>query len=201
MKCVYCGEEFEGRHRKYCSPECRKEADKENKRIKYVGKRESVCRQCGCELPKYKTRFCSASCCELYNHIKSGAISHPDILVKICPVCGVEFKTWKSRQQTCSAECANYKHQHRTDRDERIKAAMIDDDIDLMKLYKRDHGQCQLCGLMTNFEDYQMKGAYKICGNMYPSIDHIKPISKGGLHSWDNIQLAHRRCNSSKGNR
>lgn len=78
---------------------------------------------------------------------------------------------------------------------------MVDNDIDLLKLYKRDHGQCKICGLMVNFDDYKIKGVYKVCGNMYPSIDHIKPISKGGLHSWDNIQLAHRRCNSSKGNR
>lgn len=26
------------------------------------------------------------------------------------------------------------------------------------------------------------------------------PISKGGLHSWDNVRLAHRICNRRKGN-
>lgn len=31
-------------------------------------------------------------------------------------------------------------------------------------------------------------------------MDHKKPISKGGSHTWDNIQLAHHVCNSRKGN-
>ena len=37
-----------------------------------------------------------------------------------------------------------------------------------------------------------------VAGDNYPSVDHIKPISKGGTHTWDNIQLAHRYCNTIK---
>lgn len=33
------------------------------------------------------------------------------------------------------------------------------------------------------------------------TIDHIIPISKGGLTTIENCQLAHRSCNISKGNR
>jgi 5-methylcytosine-specific restriction endonuclease McrA len=47
----------------------------------------------------------------------------------------------------------------------------------------------------------------KICGqhidnNKKASCDHIIPVSKGGS-IWDvkNYQLAHRKCNSSKGNK
>jgi 5-methylcytosine-specific restriction endonuclease McrA len=32
-------------------------------------------------------------------------------------------------------------------------------------------------------------------------MDHIVPISKGGTHTLDNVQMAHRFCNLSKGNR
>lgn len=32
-------------------------------------------------------------------------------------------------------------------------------------------------------------------------IDHIMPISLGGEHSAENVQLAHPKCNMSKGNR
>jgi len=35
---------------------------------------------------------------------------------------------------------------------------------------------------------------------MGATIDHIIPLSKGGLHMMSNCQLAHRRCNSYKGN-
>ena len=33
------------------------------------------------------------------------------------------------------------------------------------------------------------------------SIDHIIPISKGGRHVWDNVQLAHFCCNIEKSNK
>lgn len=33
------------------------------------------------------------------------------------------------------------------------------------------------------------------------TIDHIVPISKGGLTTIENCQLAHRSCNLSKGNK
>lgn len=35
-------------------------------------------------------------------------------------------------------------------------------------------------------------------GALYPTVDHIIPISKGGTHTWDNVQLACRGCNTSK---
>ena len=40
-----------------------------------------------------------------------------------------------------------------------------------------------------------------ICGNNYPTIDHVIPLAKGGMHSWDNVRLAHHNCNSIKGDR
>ena len=40
-----------------------------------------------------------------------------------------------------------------------------------------------------------------IAGDNYPSIDHIIPISKGGTHQWNNVQLAHRKCNRMKSNK
>jgi 5-methylcytosine-specific restriction endonuclease McrA len=38
-------------------------------------------------------------------------------------------------------------------------------------------------------------------GPRRPSIDHIIPLTKGGLNELANIQLAHLRCNISKKNR
>ena len=38
----------------------------------------------------------------------------------------------------------------------------------------------------------------KYSGPMYPSIDHIIPMSKGGGHIWSNVQVAHIICNSIK---
>lgn len=76
-----------------------------------------------------------------------------------------------------------------------------DRDITLEKLYNLSDGVCALCGGKCDYEDYVFQGDYFIAGNRYPSIDHIKPLSKGGSHTWDNVQLAHRQCNSIKSNK
>lgn len=40
------------------------------------------------------------------------------------------------------------------------------------------------------------------CGsNLYPEIDHIIPLSRGGTNHPDNLQVLCRGCNAQKGNR
>jgi len=92
-----------------------------------------------------------------------------------------------------------YKTAYRARR--RSSGRVGDRDITLEKLYNRDGGICALCGKPCDYEDYIFQGAVFIAGNDYPSIDHIEPLSKGGSHTWNNVQLAHKICNSKKSNR
>ena len=39
------------------------------------------------------------------------------------------------------------------------------------------------------------------CGAVAENVDHIKPRSKGGTHTWDNVVASCRPCNSRKENR
>lgn len=74
--------------------------------------------------------------------------------------------------------------------------------IPLTKLIERDCGICQLCGEPVDITDgwYDANGGFHI-GRDYPTVDHIIPLSKGGDNTWDNVQLAHHRCNSGKRDR
>lgn len=113
-----------------------------------------------------------------------------------CPVCG----KYTNRKLYCSDKCAK-RHMNairEARRRTRIEEQLVDKDITLSKLYRRDKGLCWLCGLQCNWEDYERRGNIYIAGNFYPSIDHVKPISKGGLHSWSNVKLAHIHCNTIK---
>lgn len=103
----------------------------------------------------------------------------------------------------CSAECYTsfYNKQKKDRRLRKIRGVKVSY-IDIKRLYARDKGFCWLCGKQCDFKDYRTtdKGVF-IAGNNYPSIDHVTPLSKGGLHSWDNVKLACRGCNSKRGNR
>lgn len=113
-----------------------------------------------------------------------------------CPVCG----GLTTRPKYCSGKCmkkANWSTKE-AKRREKITAAMVDKDITVRGLYRRDAGVCHICGGRCNPEDYTVRGGAFIAGDWYPSIDHVVPLAKGGSHSWDNVKLAHRRCNTLK---
>ena len=117
--------------------------------------------------------------------------------LKPCACCGA----MTNRPKYCSNKCqkkALWKA-NETRRRLRAKAAgRLDNDITVEGLYRRDKGQCWICGLQCNQEDYTMRGDVFIAGDWYPSIDHVRPISKGGTHTWENVRLAHRMCNTYK---
>lgn len=73
----------------------------------------------------------------------------------------------------------------------------FDKTITLRALIARDNGVCQICGKQT--DDSDITNGH--IGRMYPTLDHIIPLSKGGSHTWDNVQLAHMHCNAGKCNR
>ncbi|MYG94094.1 MAG: HNH endonuclease [Acidimicrobiia bacterium] len=50
-------------------------------------------------------------------------------------------------------------------------------------VFARDGYRCQYCGCRAD------------------SIDHVRPKSRGGAHSWDNVVAACRRCNVAKRDR
>ena len=77
-------------------------------------------------------------------------------------------------------------------------AGVIDRDITLQKLFERDGGVCYLCGRPCDFNDVEIRDGVPIYGHDYPSIDHVVPASRGGLHSWKNVKLSHIVCNIKK---
>lgn len=123
-------------------------------------------------------------------------------VMRFCKECNAAFLCDpRSNKLFCSDICRKASSHRRHDliRRARRRAVIVDDDITLEKLIIRDHGVCCLCGLPIEWDDYQIINGKKYVRGKYPSIDHMIPISRGGMHSWDNVQLAHFSCNASKG--
>lgn len=129
--------------------------------------------------------------------------TYKQIQMVACECCGALFVS-ANRTVFCSDECSKRvtNARHNDKRVKKIRSLLVDKNITLERLYERDGGVCQLCGMLCDWKDTEVReNGTIVAGNNYPSIDHIVPISRGGLHAWGNVQLAHRRCNTAKGNR
>jgi len=58
-------------------------------------------------------------------------------------------------------------------------------------LFARDDYTCQYCGRRKS----------ELRGRQFLTRDHIRPISRGGLNSWDNVVTSCSPCNNRKGGR
>lgn len=126
-------------------------------------------------------------------------IGQIELKLSVCPVCGGVAVNRKYCSDVCANKAKSKANEVR--RRHKIAKVTVDNDITVQGLFKRDGGVCQICGKPCRLDDYVIANGQKQCGDWYPSIDHIVPLAKGGLHSWDNVQLAHRICNSIKGDK
>ncbi len=75
------------------------------------------------------------------------------------------------------------------------KSAALSENIDLEAVFVRDGWHCQICGCATPAERRGTRHQNA------PELDHRIPLSRGGTHTYDNVQCACHRCNLRKGNR
>ena len=123
-------------------------------------------------------------------------------LTRPCVECGTPFYNPHPRALTCTPLCSKRRANRRLRlyNSKRLNESnIVDKDITLQKLFDKYDGICYLCGKECDFNDKVItEEGYTIVGKTYPSIEHVIPISKNGMHSWDNVNLAHHYCNSIK---
>lgn len=86
-------------------------------------------------------------------------------------------------------KCREYNKKRYTQK----KATQVEE-IDRFKVFERDGWICQLCReeIPQDLEPHEWRDP------LYPNTDHVVPLSKGGLHTYSNIQAVHRKCNAAK---
>ncbi len=88
-----------------------------------------------------------------------------------------QTKDWVKRNPEKARELDTTKRHRR-------RGATVVEKVDPAYIYKRDGGKCGICGKRVAKKDV--------------SLDHIEPVSAGGVHSNANVQLAHLVCNSRR---
>lgn len=227
--CPGCGETFtrkvgRGRPRLWCSDRCRERnkpaspSNSRHARRARVARRETEgppsCARCGEDISDRRpnARYCSLRCGE----IARGARLPEPLPVRRCAFneCGVEFQP-KYRNQRCCCEAHGKRlwqveaaldgrikrepwNDARRDRYHRRralkKAASTGNPVHFSEIAERDGWNCGIC---LDPVDASIEWPHPLS----PSLDHVVALTKGGIHDPSNVQLAHLRCNSVKGNR
>ncbi len=108
--------------------------------------------------------------------------------------CLVSFVTTYTRKVYCSKRCTadrrlkNYRKRARV-------LGLEYESINVYRVFDRDGWRCQLCGKDT--PPHRRGTRYPNA----PELDHRVPMSKGGGHTYANVQCACKACNQAKGNR
>lgn len=108
--------------------------------------------------------------------IKKLRAEHPDQV-------GVPQEAWRRRHLDRYAEYA------RTRKARKLQSQI--EKIDAASVFDLDGYRCQLCGRKTR-PDYNRDHP------LFPNLDHIIPLARGGGHVWKNLQCLCRECNFHK---
>jgi len=228
--CVQCGKLFHPKfidRNKYCSKECKiefkanenkeriikREAEKLHKELNDVKK----CIECGKRLPnvmikdgikrKTRTKHCSIECQKATyakRWFKVLVVRKANEPKNECATCGKEFKHeyGNKKRVTCSEDCQLiYLDVYKKKREyiSRMRfMSQYKQHVNRWEIFKRDNYTCMLCGTPLDMTRKKKGEQIKF---LSPTLDHITPLAKGGLHEPNNIQSAHFICNSYKGNR
>jgi predicted nucleic acid-binding Zn ribbon protein/endogenous inhibitor of DNA gyrase (YacG/DUF329 family) len=190
-----------GRIAKSCSDKCKNIHDHKIRVSKGDYLKEKTLINCDSCKTEFLTafdhqRFCSASC-----RNKKDTNDKSRIYLYKCDECGIDFVTKRhlsgvsvqsiTRCKNCQIERQRVRYRKKT---LARQGALSNPRISVEIIAKRDYYLCHLCNQIVDMD-------LKRTDKMGATIDHVLPISKGGLDTMENVALAHWICNIKKGNR
>ena len=123
--------------------------------------------------PPSRRRYCTYKCKRRFNY-------QPD--------------TDKSRQRYLNSAKGKVVRKRKEFKRRSAKKNAIVEFVDLQMIAQRDKYKCHICRKRVNM-NLEYNNRYSA------TLDHLIPVSLGGDHTNANVRLAHRACNSRKGNR
>lgn len=203
IECPCCGKVFEyhrtrGGQRKYCSEECAR-------RVKYERKKQRANIEVTCEVCNntFISMYQGAKYCSDHCYKESIALYR-----STCEVCGERFKGRKGRaNKFCSRKCYHESLNNggyiphkainsTTDYSSYKRAGRFGVEREYINVHEVFENYNWVCGICNKKVDKTIPYP----NTLSASLDHIKPLSKGGTHTYNNVQLAHLGCNLKKNN-
>lgn len=200
-QCDNCGKQYRPKDRRsrYCSRACafahpgwrakQGEAIRMGRKRAMALRPPKTCKRCAGPVDKYADRFCRVCRAAVAeeNRVKR-YVTHT--VTRTCIQCGDAFLSTPHRKY-CSATCSRLASVKR--RASRVAAVVVDGKpFSTVQVHARDKWRCHICGIRTP------RTAMGTLRNDAPHVDHVMPLSQGGLHVWSNVKTACRACNLAK---
>lgn len=145
-----------------------------------------ICQNCGDDFAaKGDRKFCSKSCSASYNNRGIRRHGSP---ASTCQYCG--NITSGATRKYCSPQCSGAAR----------KTKSIEEQRKLNRDRQARYRAKNLRKYAPNANREKIREIYKNCPDGY-EVDHIRPLSKGGLHHEDNLQYLTVNENRKKGNK
>lgn len=195
LRCQACDAEFTSpaAATKYCSADCRPTKPQPMA----TPLRYGDCPECGnVFIRRGPRKYCSHQCMYQAN-LRRTVVGRRATVMHItygsCARCSSTFVRPPHTQKAyCSERCRDAtqkRNRHHTQRSTSRKGERIT----LRALGNRDNWTCHICKRRVTHKPGNTQRS--------PSIDHLIPLSDpNGTHTWDNVALAHRACNSTRSN-
>lgn len=150
------------------------------------------CSECPAWMGKRGRVVCSPRCAKARSRRRWYAtwVSAAKPTTLPCRECGRPHSTLTANNCGWCARCrsnANKTYRRRA-RHHRVEY----EPVNRLRVYERDHWTCQICRRKVN-------RTAPPPSDRYPTLDHVIPMALGGPHSYANVQLACRQCNTRKG--
>jgi predicted nucleic acid-binding Zn ribbon protein len=203
-QCQQCGKTWIARRAeaRWCSKACYRQGTKPHrvlvKQRSSLGLEQGECGWCGKRIAHLG--FCSTQCRNWLYKYNTWLIQGRERFTKIayseCRGCGKTFPHRLTGRHGgggpgfCSDRCAINAAQRR--RMHEIRSGCRQSDaFTLREIAERDGWRCHICHRKVKDRPYLGKPGD-------PTIDHLVPLSAGGLHVRTNVALAHMLCNSRR---
>lgn len=215
VSCKWCDAMFvptnkRGKIGQFCNIHCRRSfAYYGESRAQLLQHRYGECLMCGSATTTLKSsglpkKYCSKECSDSARAEKV-RLSRAEARQPIeCTECGNVFTPQRATKMFCSQQCArrSYRRTHKSHPHVMLRGCghrgrarrygvIYDRSVRLDRVAERDGWRCQTCGRKVRLNA-------KVRGRT-ATIGHIVALSRGGNHTWDNVQLECMSCNTKAG--
>jgi len=199
ITCRKCGTPFSqkyilGRPRLYCSEKCREAMAGVKRRKPQESDKCCECSQ-SFDAARSDQKFCSTKCARKAQARKQRIERNQGFDgSRACLDCGERFDI--DRPKSMRKYCAECRRRRKQDTDSRKsqKRRAAGEPVALSEVLAVRGQRCHICHRKI---DLTLSGR----DAMGPTVDHILPVSMGGTNDLANLNIAHRVCNTRRGNR